>query len=273
MNQTEQVLLQAIQKSLWNIDITFPEDTDWNAVLKEAEDQAVLGIVIGVAPESQQTEWKGRVSQITAHFVRILHSQKQLYRLLKDNGIPMVVLKGTAAAIYYPNPAQRTMGDIDYLVPLTHFDKAKELLLAHGYSVVDNPRYERHIHVQKDGISFEQHRRFSSEGVEVERFVTEGLLQGVEEKIYESEFPMLSKLANGLVLLGHMVQHLKSGLGLRQVIDWMMYVSSELDDAFWNQAFEKAAIETGLKKSGSDRNKNVPAIPWTFGEYSLVRGC
>ena len=38
MNQTEQVLLQAIQKSLWNTDIELPADTDWDAVLKEAED-------------------------------------------------------------------------------------------------------------------------------------------------------------------------------------------------------------------------------------------
>ena len=57
---------------------------------------------------------------------------------------------------------------------------------------------------------------------------------------------MLPKLVNGLVLLGHMVQHLKSGLGLRQVIDWMLYVDRELNDAFWNQAFETAAKDVGL---------------------------
>ena len=38
MTQTEQILLQAIQKSLWNTDIDFPVDTNWDAVLKEAED-------------------------------------------------------------------------------------------------------------------------------------------------------------------------------------------------------------------------------------------
>lgn len=247
MNQTEQVLLQAIQKSLWSKDITFPEDTDWNAVLKEAEDQAVLGIVIGVAPEEYQKEWRGRVSHITAHFVRILHHQEQLYKLFKNNEIPMVVLKGAAAAIYYPTPSQRTMGDIDYLVPLVYFEKAKELLIAHGYAIDDDPRYERHIHVHKDGIFFEQHRFFSSEGIEVEQYVTEGLSQVVEEKIYGTAFPMLPKLANGLVLLGHMVQHLKSGLGLRQVVDWMMYVNREVDDAFWSQAFARAANKTGLE--------------------------
>lgn len=247
MNQTEQILLQAIQKSLWNTDITFPEDTDWNAVLKEAEDQAVLGIVIGIAPTDVQKDWKARASAGTAHFVRILHYQEELYKLLKDHDIPMVILKGCAAAIYYPNPSLRAMGDIDFLVPPEHFDRAKELLAQNRYEIEDDPRAPRHMHVHKDGISFEQHRFFSSEGIEVEGYITEGISEIEERSIYGSVFPMLTKLANGLVLLGHMVQHLKTGLGLRQVIDWMMFVHAELDDALWNTAFQKAANETGLE--------------------------
>lgn len=246
MNQTEQILLQAIQKSLWNTDIPFPEDTDWNAVLKEAEDQAVLGIVIGVAPVETQKEWRGRASVGTAHFVRILHYQEQLYKLFKENDIPMVILKGTAAAINYPNPSQRSMGDIDFLVPPEHFNWARELLIQNGYTIEDDPRYPRHIHVYKDDISFELHRYFSYEGLDLERYVNNGIQQIELRSIYGKEFPMLPTLANGLVLLGHVVQHLKSGLGLRQVVDWMLYVDRELSDVFWNQAFEAMAKDVGL---------------------------
>lgn len=246
MNQAEQILLQAIQKSLWNTDIPFPEDTDWNAVLKEAEDQAVLGIVIGVAPVETQKEWRGRASVGTAHFVRILHYQEQLYKLFKENDIPMVILKGTAAAINYPNPSQRSMGDIDFLVPPEHFNWARELLIQNGYTIEDDPRYPRHIHVYKDDISFELHRYFSYEGLDLERYVNNGIQQIELRSIYGKEFPMLPTLANGLVLLGHVVQHLKSGLGLRQVVDWMLYVDRELSDVFWNQAFEAMAKDVGL---------------------------
>ena len=41
------------------------------------------------------------------------HCQKQLF---ENNNIPLVILKGTAAAMYYPKPQLRTMGDIDFLV-------------------------------------------------------------------------------------------------------------------------------------------------------------
>ena len=57
---------------------------------------------------------------------------------------------------------------------------------------------------------------------------------------------MLPRLANGLVLLAHMRRHLRVGLGLRQVIDWMMYVERELDDAFWRDTFCAVAKEKNL---------------------------
>ena len=247
MNQTEQVLLQAIQKSLWNTDVLFPKDTDWNAVLQEAEDQAVLGIVIDVAPADFQEKWKGRAGSGMAHFVRILHYQEQLYKLLKENGIPMVILKGTAAAIYYSNPLQRAMGDIDFLIPPEYFNPTKELLRQNEYTVEDDhPLYSRHIRVQKDGISFEQHRFFSSEGVEIEDYILDGLQKVENQYIYGIEFPMLPKLANGMVLLGHLAHHLSAGLGLRQVIDWMMYVERELSDSFWADTFGAAAKNASL---------------------------
>ena len=53
-------------------------------------------------------------------------------------------------------------------------------------------------------------------------------------------------MVNGLVLLAHMRSHLKSGLGLRQVIDWMMYVDRVLDDEFWYSTFQPAIDELGL---------------------------
>ncbi len=248
MDRTEQVLLEAIQKSIWGADIAFPSDTDWKVVLKEAEDQAVLGLVVGAAPETVRAEWNGRASTVTATFIRILHCQTQLCALLRANGVPSVILKGMAAAIYYPNPSQRSMGDVDFLVPVDDVARTKTLLSENGYEVEDDPRYLRHMHVHKDGILFELHRKFSSEGVDVERYVVEGMAAIETGRVLGSEFPMLPKLANGIVLLGHMVQHLKSGLGLRQVIDWMMYVHSALSDAFWTEQFQQAARDVGLEK-------------------------
>ena len=246
MNQTEQILLQAVQKTLWNAPIEFPSDTDWGAVLKEAEKQTILGIVIGAAPEAIRQQWKSRTARITADFVRILHYQSEMCTLLKENGVPMVILKGTAAAVYYPDPLKRSMGDIDFLVPKEHFDRAKELLAKNGYTIEEDPKYPRHIDVCKDQIPFEMHRFFSDVSYDIEPYILDGLSYAETGRIFGSEFPMLPKLANGLVLLGHMANHLRTGLGLRQVIDWALYADKELDDAFWEKEFCDAAKKSGL---------------------------
>ena len=99
MNKTERILLRAIQKNLWHTDVAFEADVDWNAVLAEAEAQSVLGHVLGVAPQGVQQAWKSKADAGMARFVRVLHYQQRLTQLLEENDIPMVILKGTAAAI------------------------------------------------------------------------------------------------------------------------------------------------------------------------------
>ena len=249
MNQSEQVLLQAIQKTLWNKDITVPEDADWNAMMAEAKKQTVLGFAICAAPDEIRAKWKSKADSETAHFIRILHFQSALYNLLKANGIPMVILKGTAAAQYYPAPLQRTSGDIDFLVPGECVEEAKTVLAANGYEIEDDPQYPRHIDVRKDGISFEMHRFFSDgeSDVEIDRYLLDGLSRAEESSVYGVAFPTLPPMENGLTLLTHIAHHLRVGLGLRQVMDWMMFVDKVLDDEAWRDSFRDTARRTGLE--------------------------
>lgn len=246
MNQTEQILLQAIQKSLWNTYITFPEDTDWIAVLKEAEDQAVLGIVIGVAPAEVQKEWKARASAGTAHYVRILHYQQMISHLMAEHGIPLAILKGSAVSAYYPSPSKRAMGDIDCIVPKDRYEEANQLLIENGFTFVSEHTEKRHKSYVKDGVSFELHYHFSYTDIDVESYIEDGLRHLETQTVDGVSFPMLPKLANGLVLLAHALHHFKTALGLRQVIDWMMFVNAVLDDAFWETEFKAATDQTGL---------------------------
>lgn len=225
MNQTEHILLETIQKSLWNADITFPVDTDWDTVLKEAQAQAVLGIVIAVAPTEIQNQWKAKTAMETSHYVRVLYAEQELVELFEKADIPLAILKGTAASIYYPFPSRRSMGDIDFIVPIDQIDRAKKLLEQNQYVLDDDPKYPRHIGVSKNGISYEMHRFFNSDiNVDVDPYISEGLLSPEHGTVDGVVFPMLPTMINGLVLLAHVAQHLRTALGLRQILDWMMYV-------------------------------------------------
>lgn len=180
-----------------------------------------------------------------ARYVQYRYAERELIKLL--NSIPFVILKGSAAAIYYPIPSSRSFGDIDFIVPPSDFDKAKRLLESNGYTKYSRPQDDdRHCGYQKEGYTFELHKRFSYDDLDIEKYVLAGIENRVLGRIGEYSFPMLPPLPNGLVLLAHMRSHLKSGLGLRQVIDWMMYVDKVLDDKFWYSSFKPAVDEVGL---------------------------
>ena len=224
-------LLKAISDALWhNTYTTIPAD-----VLEEAKLQAVAGLLVG---EDLYT---------ATRFVQYCYMEDELVELLSSHNIPMVIVKGISAAIYYPIPSARTFGDIDFIVQPEFFATATTLLEANGYKKDSKPEDEdRHIGYSKHGYHFELHHRFSYTDLDIERYIQDGIENRVQVRIDDHEFPMLPPLANGLVLLAHMREHLKSGLGLRQVIDWMMYVDKVIDDGFWYSIFKPVADELGL---------------------------
>ena len=249
MKQTESTLLALLRTSLYGIPAELQADTDWAAVLSEANAQTVTALAAKALPdtltEAQRQPWKNAQYAQLANYVRYLAAQDELCRLFESAQLPMVILKGSAAAFYYPQPSLRMMGDIDFLIPSDQEKLAKELLQDSGYQFSSEGN-ERHVTYKKNGVDYEMHRRFSYRDLDIEKYVSSGLNNPEYGKIDDHVFPMLPRLANGLVLLAHMRRHLRVGLGLRQVIDWMMYVERELDDAFWRDTFCAVAKEKNL---------------------------
>lgn len=225
------------------------EDINLSSLYDDASLQSVLGLI---APEILDKyvdeKWQEAAYRQKANYIRYCHFEDELSNVLNDALIPFVVLKGNAAAIGYKNPSYRTMGDIDFLVREDDFERARELLCNSGFILehdFNNVSY-RHISYSKDNMSFELHKQFSHKDIDLECYIVFGLNNREIRDIEGHRFPMLPKLANGLVLLDHMRNHLKTGLGLRQVIDWMMYVYRNLDDEFWNTEFKEVVQEKGL---------------------------
>ena len=247
MNDNEKALLELIMISQSGGDPS-AVSCDWDEVYKEARIQSVLGLIAPLVP-SPDAKWQEASYRQTAGYVRYNLAESSLSDVMAGAGIPFVVLKGNAASISYRDPALRSMGDIDLLVPLDLFEKARETLLSSGYEYAGDPEHNpRHIAFVKSGTELELHRHFSYEGIELESYVNAGFDARVTGNIGGHSFPMLPVLPNGLVLLAHMAQHLKGGLGLRQVIDWMVYVDKHLDDEAWASGFGAAARSIGLEK-------------------------
>ncbi len=232
-------LLSLLRASLNGEAGDFAPDTDWNAVFRAAGSQNVRALAAMGLPDTltpaQYAPWKSASYTHLSHYTRYLSEQDMLCSLFAGNDIPMVILKGFAAAANYPDPPMRAMGDIDVLIAPGQFEISCAVMQEAGYTLLtDNGR---HVCFQKNDVSFELHRFFSFEDLDVEDCIAEGMSHREYVSIDGCSFPVLPKLAEGIVLISHIWKHLHAGIGLRHIIDWMMFVKAKLDNDFWQSEF------------------------------------
>ena len=251
MSKTEIVLSELIKSSLFGVSPNFPDDVDWSEVLKEAEAQTVVSLVSRAVPKEFRGAWEVRAAQSDAHFMRALYEQTQIAMLFDNAKIPFVVIKGASAAVYYPRPSSRTMGDVDVLVGDGKFDAAFELLKENGYEFLTDYEDGRDYSFKKGGVIFELHKKYSDKQNDIEIYLADGIKNAVTLELYGKTFPSLPKAENGLVLLDHIRHHLFGGLGIRQIIDFMLFVNSIPDENEFERdflpLFERANLGTLAK--------------------------
>ena len=186
-------------------------------------------------PEDLLDKWDSVVLQQLSYYARYKYAQSRLAL-----EVPYIILKGTTAAQYYPHPEYRTMGDIDIMTKREDFDKAYQSLLVGGYKITTAT--EREIIFVKNGVAIELHRYFAS-------LNDPRQCKYLDDLIIDNINPLhiLPDFVNGLVILEHIGQHLEHGLGLRQIIDWMMFVDKCLPDEKWTD-FQPLVQEIGLEQ-------------------------
>ena len=231
-----EILLGLIRYAVWNTEMK--EAVDW-PIYEEMKRQAIATLPAGILNKIEMNSalrqtWKMTNYQQIAYNVNYSRLQAQL-----PITVPFVILKGTAAAKYYPDPRLRNMGDIDIMPRREDFDTAYRQFLEQGYQIEKN--FERETGFVKDGVMVELHRSFAKLNDPAYAAYLDDLIIANINETHE-----LPDAVNGLVLLEHISQHLANGLGLRQIIDWMLFVDQCLPDAAW-PAFETLTEKIGLK--------------------------
>jgi len=236
-NQDRKRFEEFIKAAVWG---TSAGSADWEIYNRCAEHgiQALAASILKdiAMPEDLRKRWKRDILQHISRYARYTHLLSQLPVM-----VPYVILKGTSAARYYLSPEYRSLGDIDIMTSREDMQAACDSLLENGYQEIE-PNC-RHREFVKDGFSVEVHISFAHvDDIEQARTIDNLIL----ENIVKSHEHTLPDPVNGLVLLEHMNHHLVSGLGLRQIIDWMMFVHRCLPDEKWPE-FRKLAEQVGLE--------------------------
>lgn len=254
------MICEIIRGVLWNTPVKEHTSEEWAEAYKEVKEHRIELLFIEALPIWEipvdiRNTWKLDCYLSTAHNVQILSLQREIHELLIKEHIEYAIIKGSAAAVYYPHPLYRPAGDIDIIVSDKDFERAHALF--NGYLGVPsigskhNGKIREYVYV-KDFCAVELHQSYAIlANKDFDRILDSWIkddIQNYTRMIEENyQFCMTSELINGLVLLAHIAQHLEGGLGLRQILDWMMYVDKCLQDEKW-PAFQDMARKVGLEK-------------------------
>ena len=254
LDKTQAVVLELLSDALFQKPFRAVEDINWQNIFAECKAQSITAFVFSTLPKEQipneiYAQWKYRANIEIARNSQISYAHTMIERLFGKAEIPYVILKGCASAAFYGDPLLRTMGDVDFLVSESDFDKADSLLRENGF-VADNIKHEYEEAYTKDGIVFELHKKVNGvPGGKVGEIV-DGYFENIFEKteVVRTVFAQYSSPSNfhhGLIMLLHVARHMVTGgIGLRHFCDWAVFVEKIGED--FPSLFEKRLKEVGL---------------------------
>ena len=213
-----------------------------------AEDHAVLPLLYD--PVCSLTEGKGSfyervcfsARQTVLQSYHLLILSRQICDCLEKAGIQTAVLKGAAAASFYPVPEYRKSGDIDILLcDPEKKETAIQVLQEAGFQMDPvQPALHQIVLKEKNGVEVELHimlaEPFDNRRVNrcMETAHSDIRKHIIRKRIMGVELPILDDDYQAFELLLHMLQHfLRRGFGLKLLCDWT---------AYWNNRVRKGRV-------------------------------
>jgi len=256
--EVKQYVTDLVRHAVSGSDFNIHGVSDWNELQLEINSQALTGLWLTVWKEKDlsaqvMTALRKEVLNMVVSQSRLYDVQNDLLKHLEQENIPAVIIKGASAAVYYPDPDWRVMGDVDVLVKPEDRRRTVEVLLKNGYTMNASGMTDRHTEIYSQGVEIEIHDRFVNfrDEAEAGRF-SHMICQKIEKRhyisIHDMSIPVLPDKENGLVLLQHMRHHLAGGVGLRHVLDWMMYIKCWLNTPDKAEELLETAEEFGLRE-------------------------
>lgn len=248
------LLLDLLSRALFGRETAIPAETDWDALAREARQQAVHLLVFDCLTEAEraamppetEARWRRDALATLWQNERVAAEQQRVLALLGQSGIPCVILKGSSSAIRYPKPELRCAGDIDLLLPPGEIVHARDLLSEVGYLP---PQGAHPFHCSMRRGSFVTELHFEPPGLprgNIGESLRQYFQAAEQHAVLLAGLPVLPPEQQAVLLLLHKLEHIvSSGLGLRQLCDWAVFVHRELTAGLW-ETLEPLLRQWGL---------------------------
>lgn len=256
LNETEQTLLFLVSDALNGTSRALESDkVDWVALKYEAYIQTVSVLTFaklknGDCSDEELNSIRRFLKQQMNRNIAVNKAHVFLHSVMQSAGIPYTIIKGAASAAYYPDAFVRSMGDVDFIINRSDYERTDALLTEKGFMRSDRGHFY-HIVYEYNGCRYEMH--FEPAGIPDGKVgaVVHGYLADILDctRGQETVFGYItvpSAFHHGLIILLHMSHHLTTeGIGLRHLCDWAVFVKVFSDDEFCD-LFEEKLKKIGL---------------------------
>jgi len=264
MSLHDKAFLQLVRLGIGNADSVDTKGiADWSAIKAIAEEHGLSAVVLdalntidvsltGSLQTKIKLEWIGEVLQsYEARYQAYKNTIGEMAAFYNSHGFKMMVLKGYACSLDWPNPSHRPCGDIDIWQfgdwhnadDAVEREKGIRIDTSHhhhtvfywGVFMVENHYDFINVHHHKSNAAFEA--ILKEEGKDDTHFVD------VRGEIVYLPSPNL----HALFLLKHAcAEFAASGLNLRQLLDWAFFVKAHGTKVNWEWVL-RILDEFGMK--------------------------
>ena len=264
VGRTEVQFFALLRSGLWNEvpeRACFAGGTDWETLYRLSFEQTVVPLVtdgINRLPKEFLPAEPERMDPFLGDMMATVKRNRsldafipKLFQALKD--IPVVLVKGQSLAQDYLEPERRQPGDIDLLLTPASYEAAKAVLLPKATTVLEEQAETWHQGMRFKSVEVEVHGSISTlMSRKLDRQLAALLQQQFDGRPFPfvhiggAEIPVPEADFNAVYIFVHFLQHFWSGgVGLRQLTDWMVFVSVHKRDIH-PVILEKRLQELGL---------------------------
>lgn len=238
---------------------------DWEKVYQLAQEQSVQGIVLsgleelkakGIElsiPKVLLLQWIGEVQVIEQRNKEMNAFIAELIEKLRKNDIYALLVKGQGIAQCYEKPLWRSSGDIDLLLSVSNYDKAKDVLLPLATDVETEYTHFKHLGITIDGWVVELHGTLHSRlSKRVDRMIDKmqgNVFFGGNVRSWDNNGTQVFIPAPNedvIFVFTHILHHFYiEGVGLRQICDWCRLLYTYRDSLNYG-LLESRIQEAGL---------------------------
>lgn len=228
-------------------------------------------------PPELKAQWSREALTGNALQTMRTHRMVQLCQVLRSGGIDVLVVKGAVLRSLYPQPENRPSNDEDFYIPLEQVQSATRLLTDVGALLRHEGRYENAFLDTGCSLSIELHGKLFDPETRIlagyQKLFENGFADPAIHRIEGVEICSLSHDLHFLFLMTHLAKHfLFSGVGIRQILDIVMYSEAFREQINWNGVYEKLeqldlltltanVMEIGRRYFEMDPAVPVPQVP------------